>query len=234
MRTATTPTVPAGVGGPPSAAYRPGLFFVGVSGSVLSRAWHRLLHGSSDRHNSFGGEPPQARSITTSTTPAALGKPRIDELYHHRRLGLVRLALLLVDDLPTAEDVVQDAFAALYHRHGDQLARLDDPEAYLRTSVLNTARSVLRRRRTARAHTPERVGHAPPAEEAVLLREEHREVLHALRRLTQRQREVLILRYWSNLTEAEIADALGLSRGTVKSTASRALDALSRQFEAEQ
>jgi RNA polymerase sigma-70 factor (sigma-E family) len=136
-----------------------------------------------------------------------------------------------VDDLPTAEDVVQDAFAALLRRHGRRLADLDDPEAYLRTSVINTARSVLRRRRTARAHIPERERHVPPADKSVLLAETHQEVINALQRLTRRQREVLVLRYWSDLTEAQIADTLGISRGTVKSTASRALDALGRQLE---
>lgn len=157
--------------------------------------------------------------------------PGIEELYHHRRLSLVRLAILLVDDLPTAEDVVQDAFTALFRRHGHRLGSLDDPEAYLRTSVVNGARSVLRRRRTVRAHTPEREQHAPAPEEDVLLHEDHREVLAALRTLTPRQREVLVLRYWSHLSEAEIAATLGLSRGTVKSTASRALDALGRRLE---
>ncbi|WP_244206533.1 SigE family RNA polymerase sigma factor [Streptomyces swartbergensis] len=153
------------------------------------------------------------------------------ELYHHRRLALVRLALLLVDDLPTAEDVVQDAFAALLHRHGRRLSGLDDPEAYLRTSVVNSARSVLRRRRTARAYIPERQHHVPSADQSVLLAETHQEVINALQHLTRRQREVLVLRYWSDLTEAQIADTLGVSRGTVKSTANRALNALGRQLE---
>ncbi|MCX4906594.1 SigE family RNA polymerase sigma factor [Streptomyces sp. NBC_00878] len=159
-------------------------------------------------------------------------RPGIDELYAHRRLQLVRLALLLVDDLPTAEDVVQDVFAALYRRYGERLSGLDNPDAYLRTSVVNTSRSVLRRRRTVRAHVPEREGHAPSAEEPVLLNEEHGEVIAALHCLTRRQREVLVLRYWSHLSEAQIADTLGLSRGAVKSTASRALAALRRQLEA--
>jgi RNA polymerase sigma-70 factor (sigma-E family) len=157
--------------------------------------------------------------------------PGIEDLYHHRRLSLVRLAVLLVDDLPTAEDVVQDAFTALFRRHGHRLAALDDPEAYLRTSVVNAARSVLRRRRTVRAHTPAPEEHVPAPEEDVLLHEDHREVLAALHTLTRRQREVLVLRYWSHLTEAEIATTLGLSRGAVKSTASRALDALGRRLE---
>ncbi|KIF75657.1 hypothetical protein QR77_20645 [Streptomyces sp. 150FB] len=207
----------------------PALTGLDGGGGLLRRAWDLLLRGV--------GGPPLASYSRTGETPAApVVSPQhgtgIDELYHHRRLQLVRLALLLVDDLPTAEDVVQDAFAALYRRHGDRLTGLDDPEAYIRTSVVNGARSVLRRRRTVRAHVPEREGHAPPPEESVLLREEHQEVLVALRRLTRRQREVLVLRYWSNLSEAQIADTLRLSRGAVKSTASRALAALGRKLEA--
>ncbi|GHB70285.1 hypothetical protein GCM10010377_71250 [Streptomyces viridiviolaceus] len=158
--------------------------------------------------------------------------PDFNRLYQHRRLHYVRLALLLVDDLPTAEDVVQDAFTAVFRRHGGTLAGLADPEAYLRTSVVNGARSVLRRRRTVRAHVPERPVTVAPADEDVLLKEEHREVLAALRSLTRRQREVLVLRYWSHLSEAQIAETLGLSRGAVKSTASRALAALGRKLEA--
>ncbi|MFJ7147460.1 SigE family RNA polymerase sigma factor [Streptomyces sp. NPDC100445] len=173
-----------------------------------------------------GTAGPAARAVTDAERP-----PVFEELYQHRRLPLVRLAVLLVDDLPTAEDVVQDAFTALFRRHGHRLAALDDPEAYLRTSVVNAARSVLRRRRTVRAHVPGPEEHVPAPEEGVLLHEDHREVLAALRTLTGRQREVLVLRYWSHLTEAEIAATLGLSRGTVKSTASRALVALGRRLE---
>ncbi|MCF2130955.1 sigma-70 family RNA polymerase sigma factor [Strepomyces sp. STD 3.1] len=159
-----------------------------------------------------------------------LGERRLDRLYHHRRLSFVRLATLLVDDLPTAEDVVQDAFAAALRRHGPWLTGVEEPEAYLRTCVVNAARSVLRRRRTARAHVPESQRPVPAPDEEVLLAEEHREVLAALRLLTRRQREVLVMRYWSDLSEVQIAEKLGLSRGTVKSTASRALDALSRHL----
>lgn len=180
------------------------------------------------------GPEPSGRGDGTAAAGglrAPLSSSGIEELYHHRRLSLVRLAVLLVDDVPTAEDVVQDAFTALFRRHGHRLGTLDDPEAYLRTSVVNGARSVLRRRRTVRAHTPEPEQHAPAPEEDVLLHEDHREVLAALRTLTTRQREVLVLRYWSHLTEAEIAATLGLSRGTVKSTASRAIDALGRRLE---
>ncbi|MEX0171909.1 RNA polymerase sigma factor [Streptomyces sp. LMG1-1-1.1] len=158
--------------------------------------------------------------------------PSLTELYRARRMDMVRLALFLVDDLHTAEDVVQDAFAAVCRRYGTALSGLQDPGAYLHTAVVNAARSVLRRRRTARAYTPPHQGAGPPVDEALLLAEEHRHVLDALARLTRRQREVLVLRYWSELTEAQIAQTLGLSRGTVKSTASRALDALEKQLEA--
>jgi RNA polymerase sigma factor (sigma-70 family) len=93
--------------------------------------------------------------------------------------------------------------------------------------VVNGARSAHRRQGIVRRHL--RVAEPdslPPAVFALLPAEEHREVVAALRRLRGRQREVLVLRYWANLDEAEIAETLGISRGTVKSTASRALDAL--------
>lgn len=148
-------------------------------------------------------------------------------LYAAHRLSLTRLAVLLVDDEASAEDVVQDAFAALVRRQ----RRIREPAAavgYLRTSVVNNARSALRRRRTARAYVPPAEAAADRPEDRAVLAEEHREVLAALGSLGQRQREVLVLRYWGNLTEAEIAEATGISRGTVQSTASRALDALER------
>ncbi|MGX1853440.1 RNA polymerase sigma factor [Streptomyces sp. NPDC055299] len=158
--------------------------------------------------------------------------PTISELYHAHRLTMVRLAVLLVDDRATAEDVVQDAFAALYKRHGEQLGEVDNALAYLRTAVVNAARSVLRRRRTARNYTPPYEADAPSAEERIVLDEEHREVFAALSGLTARRREVLVLRYWGELTEAQIAATLGISRGSVKSLASRALDSLEKILEA--
>ncbi len=165
-------------------------------------------------------------TVTRAAPPDAV------ELYAAHRLGLTRLALLLVDDLASAEDVVQDAFTGFLRRSG----RLDDPDkalGYLRTAVVNNARSALRRRRTARAYVPPReVPVEDPASRAVLA-EEHREVVAALHQLSERQREVLVLRYWSDLSEAQIAEAMGVSRGTVKSTASRALTALEKQLEGE-
>ena len=147
-------------------------------------------------------------------------------LYRAHRLSLLRLASFLVEDRAVAEELVQDAFAALCQRWSSLAAPSAAP-AYLRSTVVNGARSAHRRqgivRRNLRAAAP---GTTPPADFAVLLAEEHREVVTALRRLPRRQREVLVLRYWANLDEAGIAETLGVSRGTVKSTVSRALDAL--------
>ncbi|WP_318152261.1 SigE family RNA polymerase sigma factor [Nocardioides hwasunensis] len=151
----------------------------------------------------------------------------ITDLYAAHRLQLVRMAVLLVDDFGAAEDVVQDAFAALARRP-DAVRDPSKTLAYLRVSVLNTARSALRRRRTARAYAPPDDVAPPGPEDAAVLAEEHREVIVALHTLAPRQREVLVLRYWSNLSEAEIARTLEISTGTVKSTASRALVALEK------
>jgi RNA polymerase sigma-70 factor (sigma-E family) len=172
----------------------------------------------------------RSAAAAAATGKAAAPGPAVADLYRDRRLHLVRLALLLVDDLPTAEDVVQDAFAAVYQKHGPVLRGVENVSAYLSTSVVNASRSVLRRRRSARGLIPQRVV-GPTVDERMLLAEEHRAVLDALRTLAPRQREVLVLRYWSDLSEAQIADMLGLSRGTVKSTASRALDTLEKRLE---
>ncbi|MGV4930102.1 SigE family RNA polymerase sigma factor [Streptomyces sp. BHT-5-2] len=201
--------------------------------------WRRLLRavrrGSPPRPLAPGHQLPgptgQLAHERADAPPPEPHRPTITELYHAHRLNMVRLAVLLVDDRATAEDVVQDAFAALYKRHGERLGEVDNALAYLRTAVVNAARSVLRRRRTARDYTPPHETAAPSAEERVVLDEEHREVLAALGGLTARRREVLVLRYWGELTEAEIAATLGISRGAVKSLASRALDALEKILE---
>jgi RNA polymerase sigma-70 factor (sigma-E family) len=151
------------------------------------------------------------------------------DLYRAQRVPLLRLAVLLTDDPATAEDVVQDAFVALQRRW-----QAVDPAAaagYLRTSVVNGVRTLYRRRRVARRHLQAVDSEqAPSADLAVLLTEEHREVVEGLRTLPRRQREVLVLRYWSELSEAEIAMALGIARGTVKSSASRGLAALQKHL----
>jgi RNA polymerase sigma-70 factor (sigma-E family) len=151
----------------------------------------------------------------------------LEDLYRTHRMRLVRLALLLVDEVATAEDVVQEAFTGL-HRNWHNLRDAAAAVGYLRTAVVNGSRSVLRRRKTAREYTPPHVANARSAESLAMLTAEHQSVVRALSQLPPRQREVLVLRYYGNLTEAEIAEAAGISKGTVKSTASRALEALQK------
>lgn len=152
-------------------------------------------------------------------------RPDFDALYANQWHSMVRLAILLVDDRSAAEDVVQDAFVAVYRRPPrDNAAAV----AYLRTTVLNGARGVLRRRGVARRSLPGLYSRPPDDGPDDLLDAagDQRDVIEALRALPNRQREVLVLRYWLQLSEAEIARTLGVSPGTVKSTASRGLDAL--------
>jgi RNA polymerase sigma-70 factor (sigma-E family) len=152
----------------------------------------------------------------------------LHSLYTAHWRYLVRLAVLLVDDVASAEDVVQDAFVALHRRSG----ALRDPDAalaYLRASVLNLSRSVLRRRQVARKHLKVAEPEATAAaDHDVLVRDEHRATWAAVRALPRHQREVLILRYWSGLSEREIAQTLGISPGSVKSAASRGMATLQR------
>ena len=153
----------------------------------------------------------------------------VDELYREHALRLTRLAMVLVGDPESAQDVVQDAFIGLY----SAWPRLRNPAKapmYLRAAVLNGSRSVLRsrkRRQSLRLH------YDPPvwsAEAAVMVREDHRAVLAAVARLSPRQREVLALRYYVGLSQAEIAESLSITTGTVSSTISHAMTALAREL----
>jgi RNA polymerase sigma-70 factor (sigma-E family) len=167
-------------------------------------------------------------TVTERTArPAWTADEALEQLYAAHWRQLVRLSVLLVRDTATAEEVVQDAFVAVHARWG----RLREPDlalAYLRQSVVNRSRSALRHRSVVARHlaaasAPDDV---PGADDATLDRDRRTTVLGAVRALPQRQREVLALRYYLDLSEAEIADALGISRGAVKSHASRGAAAL--------
>jgi RNA polymerase sigma-70 factor (sigma-E family) len=154
----------------------------------------------------------------------------ISALFRQHHGDLVRLALLMVEDRQTAEDVVQDVYASV-HARWTRLPAGDSTLAYVRAAVLNRCRSVLRHRTTVRRvslGTRAVEETSVSAENEVILTEDRREVLAALARLPERRREVLILRYYLDLSEAEIAAVLGVSPGTVKSTAARGLAALAR------
>ena len=117
-----------------------------------------------------------------------------DELYRAQWWPMLRLAQGLVDDVAAAEDVVQDAFAALFRRRG-ALRETQAAVGYLRISVVNAGRSALRRRRTVRGRLHLlHEGPSESADHAALLSDEHRAVRTALAELPDRQREVLTLR----------------------------------------
>lgn len=165
-----------------------------------------------------------------SSAPRWDADAAVDELYAAHYRQLVRLSALLVRDVETAEEVVQDSFVAM-HGRWHTLREPDKGLPYLRQTVVNRSRSVLRRRGVQARHTPTVVTHHHGADEDALCAERRRQVLGALRGLPTRQREVLALRYYLDLSEAEIAHTLGISRGAVKSHASRGATALRELLE---
>ncbi len=148
------------------------------------------------------------------------------EFMRGRWPAMVRLAYGLTGDLGHAEDVAQAAFARAY-ASWSRVAGTGNPDAYVRRIVINENNSRFRRRRVAERlvdAVPEPAGY-PSAGPADALGDSEA-LLKALRRLGPRQRAVIVLRFWMDMSEAETATALGCSVGTVKSQASRALAAL--------
>lgn len=187
-----------------------------------------------------GPDAPSGR-LVPSPSPAArpAAEPDVHEaddlvrdLYQAHALALIRAAKLLLRDQPSAEDAVQDAFLGLYRA----LPRLSDHDQilpYLRAAVINRSRSVLRARQRALLRN---VQHEPPvssAESAAMAGEDRRAVMAAVARLPRRAREVLVLRYYLDLTDQEIAATLRISRSSVTSTASRGLAAMARELQEE-
>ena len=150
----------------------------------------------------------------------------VEVLYRAQREDLVRLAGLLLDEPGACEEVVQDAFIALHLHRGT--IDPDKVASYLRSVVLNAARSRLRRRRVADRLGRILPGGSPSPEDEAIIGDRRAAVLAAVRRLPRRQQEVVVLRYWLDLSEAEIAATLGISAGSVKVHASRALAAVTR------
>lgn len=166
--------------------------------------------------------------------PGVLRRPQdaetaVEALYQAQAPGLIRLAHVMLGDRPAAEDVVQEAFCGLY-RHWEHLTGPDRALSYVRSSVLNGCRSSLRRQAVRRAL----VIFQPPAasaEASVLSGEERQEVMHAVRHLPARQREVLVLRFYLDLADDEIARLMNIRPSSVRSAAARALEALGRALQ---
>jgi len=175
-----------------------------------------------------------ARGSTLVSIPRWDADEAVTQMYAVHYTALVRLASLLVRNSGEAEEIVQDAFVTMH----DKWRRLREPEkalGYLRRTVVNRARSSLRRHAVADRQLPQQMAdlrrHQTDAESALLRGATRDAVLSALHSLPQRQREVLVLRYYSDLSERDIAAALGISQGAVKSHASRGINSLRTQLE---
>jgi len=143
---------------------------------------------------------------------------------HYR--PLVRLAILLVRDVATAEEIVQDSFIAM-HRAWRRLGDTDKALSYLRQCVVNRSRSMLRHQMMVDKNAPKLAPDLPSAQQDALTPlEERSAVISALRTLPPRQREVMVLRYYADLSDAQIASAMGISIGAVKSHAARGISSL--------
>jgi RNA polymerase sigma-70 factor (sigma-E family) len=157
---------------------------------------------------------------------------RLGELYVRHADAAVRLAYLLTGDTALAEDLVQDAFVRLAGR----LVHLRDPgafDAYLRRTIVNLTNSHFRRRRVERAYLRRAGGElgvhaAASGTEGTV--EERDEVWTALRRVSPRQRAALVLRFYEDLSERQVAEVLGCRPGTVKSLVSRGLETLRNEI----
>jgi RNA polymerase sigma-70 factor (sigma-E family) len=149
----------------------------------------------------------------------------VTEIYFGHYHALVRLAVLLVHDVQTAEEVVQDAFEAM-HLASRRLRDSERALQYLRQTVVNKSRSVLRHRKVVDMHAPKPAPDEPSAEHAALAILERSAVAAALRALPERQREAIALRYYADFSEADIAKAMGISKGAVKSHTARAMASL--------
>src|SRR5580698_10251576 len=165
-------------------------------------------------------------AFLASSAPVGWNADRaVPELYSSHYRALVRLAALLVRDTPTAEEVVQDAFVAM-HGGWQRLRDAEKALAYLRQAVVNRSRSVLRHRTVVDKDMQS-------AEHGALVLLERSAVVAALRGLPDRQREAIVLRYYADLSEAEIAATMKISRGAVKSHTARGMTALRAALEQE-
>ena len=179
------------------------------------------------------GSARQTKVTETLVANAALGAVSADwdadravtVLYAAHYRSLVRLAALLLRDTATAEEVVQDSFVAM-HDGWRRLRDNDKALSYLRQSVVNRSRSVLRHRVVVDRNAPKPPPDMPSAEQGAITLLERSAVVTALRTLPPRQREALVLRFYGDLSEAQIAAAMGISKGAVKSHTARAMTAL--------
>ena len=189
----------------------------------------REPRGEAARHTP-GDRGPAAESVLGPVTAGQGSGAAVCALHRAHYHSLVRLAAILACDAATAEQVVQDAFVAM-RGAGRRLRDSDKALAYLRQSVVSRSRPVLRHRATAGKHAP--APDAPGAGQGALPLPGRPAVVAALRALPARQREALVLRYYADLPEAQIASAMGISRAAVKNHTARGMSALRSVLEQE-
>ncbi len=162
------------------------------------------------------------------TAPAKLemtAEEAVTQLYTGHYRSLVRLAVLLVRDEPTAEEVVQECFIAM-HDGWHRLREEDKALSYLKQAVVNRSKSVLRHRSVVDRTAPKPAPDRPRAEQGAMPLRERSAVITALRGLPDRQRQALVLRYYADMSEAQIAEMMGISKGAVKSHTARGMSSL--------
>ncbi len=187
-----------------------------------------------DRTDRTAAAAGSAGSTVSAGGVALTSEETLTALYVAEYGRLVRLAALLLDDLGSCEEIVQEAYLKVHAALLGPKPRLRDEDralAYLRQTVVNLARSSLRRRLVARKHAPRPMPDAPSAEEGAYAQVERAAVVTALRDLPRRQREAVVLRYYGDLSEAAAASVMGVSVGAVKGYTSRGLAALAEALE---
>jgi RNA polymerase sigma-70 factor (sigma-E family) len=186
----------------------------------------------SSASNVWGGRAVAYVPASDLTASAWTADEAVTRLFASHYRPLVRLAVLLLHDNDAGEEIAQDAFVAL-HRSWRSLRDPDKAVAYLRQSVVNRARSAMRHRGVVDRFLRRQSGPytVASAETDALEAHVHGEVLAAVRVLPARQREALALRYYLDLSEAQTAEAMGVSTGAVKSHTARALATLRRTLE---
>lgn len=174
------------------------------------------------------GAAVEARPVVAGTTV-----DHLTETYRAHYRSLLGLAALLLDDTASCEDVVQEAFIRV-HSARSRVRDRDKTLAYLRQTVVNLSRSALRRRILGLKLLSKPMPDMASAEEGAYDQLERDDLIKAMRGLQRRQREVLVLRYFADMTEVQVAETLGISLGSVKAYGSRGIAALRVAMEAAQ
>jgi RNA polymerase sigma-70 factor (sigma-E family) len=179
-------------------------------------------------------DPPLAGTVLGSaqSREATEAERALTVMYDAQYRSLVRMSAVILGDVGSAEEVVQESFIAV-HAAWRGLRDMDKAVHYLRRSVLNRSRSVLRHRAVVDRHTPQHQPEMPSAEQAAFALLERSAVIAALRSLPDRQREALVLKFYLDLSEEQVAAAMNISTGAVKSHTSRGKAALRSVLEAE-